>query len=205
MTEQQQLNMHRAEVMSKHSLLYQYAIAEGNSFQFLFWGRDINTIHRSHTSSTSPHIDEEDKRVHRCKGEVMRGTRFGRLIVGLLSIGTTIGIINWKLNKQDKSPSSTNSGSTKKIAVIGAGVSGIVTTKWLVEAGHQVKTFEQAGGIGGNWYYIPLEDGNDTTHELSSSCYQNLRSITTSNSMSFEGFPIPKKYGVFPRHSHIHK
>jgi hypothetical protein len=31
MTEQQQLNLHRAEVMSKRSLLYQYAIAEGKT------------------------------------------------------------------------------------------------------------------------------------------------------------------------------
>lgn len=29
MTEQQQLNMHRAEVMGKCSVLYQYSIAEG--------------------------------------------------------------------------------------------------------------------------------------------------------------------------------
>jgi hypothetical protein len=43
MTEQQQLNMHRAEVMSKYSLLYQYAIAEGRT-GLVFIGYLINSI-----------------------------------------------------------------------------------------------------------------------------------------------------------------
>jgi cation diffusion facilitator CzcD-associated flavoprotein CzcO len=129
-----------------------------------------------------------------------------KLIVGLLSIGATVGVVKWGFNKQDatKARIDENNNTHKKIAVIGAGVSGIVATKWLIEAGHQVKTFEQAGDIGGNWYYISL-DNHDSAHEVSSSCYENLTSITTSNSMSFEGFPMPKRYGVFPRHSHVHK
>lgn len=128
-----------------------------------------------------------------------------KVAVGLLTVGTTISIIKWNFNKSNKAPQPPVNEHARKVAVIGAGVSGIVTTKWLVEAGHQVKTFEHAAGIGGNWHYIPLSGDHDTTREMSSSCYKNLKAITTSNSMSFEGFPIPKRYGMFPRHSHVHK
>eukprot|EP00026_Physarum_polycephalum_P003893 Phypoly_transcript_03910.p1 GENE.Phypoly_transcript_03910~~Phypoly_transcript_03910.p1 ORF type:complete len:438 (+),score=45.87 Phypoly_transcript_03910:273-1586(+) len=127
--------------------------------------------------------------------------RSAKLVGGLLSIGATVGVVKWRFNKQEK-PYIHENNNPKKIAVIGAGVSGIVATKWLAEAGHKVKTFEQSSGIGGNWHYTPL---TDPAHEVSSSCYENLTSITTSNSMSFEGFPMPKRYGVFPSHSHIHK
>lgn len=102
-------------------------------------------------------------------------------------------------HNQTHTKSNEKDGKRKKVAVIGAGASGIVTTKWLAEAGHEVKTFELSDGIGGNWRYI--EHGGDEH----SSCYKNLSTITSARSMSFEGYPIPKSYGVYPRHTKILK
>jgi len=103
------------------------------------------------------------------------------------------------LDKQD--------GKKKRVAVIGGGVSGIVTTKWLVQEGHQVKTFEQSSAVGGNWRYIGPESSTDNTNADSehSSCYKNLKSITSTSYMSFEGHRMPKNYGKYPHHTKIFK
>ena len=41
----------------------------------------------------------------------------------------------------------------KRVAVIGAGIAGLITLKSLLEDGHDACAFEQASDIGGFWNY----------------------------------------------------
>lgn len=44
-------------------------------------------------------------------------------------------------------------GMVKRVAVVGAGTSGIACAKEALEAGMEVVVFEMTGEIGGNWVY----------------------------------------------------
>lgn len=123
----------------------------------------------------------------------------GRRISALVGFGITAAIVYYHCKQNSHTIVEQEKGKKRKVAVIGAGVSGIVATKWLVAAGHEVKTFEQSNGVGGNWRYI--EEGG----EEHSSCYKNLTTITSANSMSLEGYPMPKSYGTYPHHTKIFK
>ncbi len=83
-----------------------------------------------------------------------------------------------------------------KIAVIGAGCSGITTIKNLVEAGlTNVVCFEQNSEIGGNWLYSPKKSHSsvaETTH------------IISSKKMSeYRDFPMPDDYPDYPSHKQV--
>jgi hypothetical protein len=59
-------------------------------------------------------------------------------------------------SRSDNSPSemgSINPSPPKRVAVIGAGVSGITTAKHLKDVGINAVVFERSSRIGGNWLY----------------------------------------------------
>ncbi|KAI1774157.1 FAD/NAD(P)-binding domain-containing protein [Hypoxylon cercidicola] len=58
-------------------------------------------------------------------------------------------------NRTDNAPSL---GYIKDVAVIGAGISGVVTTAHLLRAGLNVTVFERTGVIGGVWDFQPQAD-----------------------------------------------
>lgn len=78
----------------------------------------------------------------------------------------------------------------KTVAVIGAGLAGLVTIKSCLEEGLTVTAFEQSDGIGGNWQF--KEEGVSVFRntELSSSKYLT----------SFSDFPMPDEYPHFIGH-----
>ncbi|KAI0381882.1 FAD/NAD(P)-binding domain-containing protein [Hypomontagnella monticulosa] len=49
-------------------------------------------------------------------------------------------------------------GNIKNVAVIGAGISGVVTTAHLLREGFMVTVFERTGVVGGVWNYAPQPD-----------------------------------------------
>lgn len=78
----------------------------------------------------------------------------------------------------------------KKVAVIGAGIAGLVTIKSCLEEGIEVVAFEKSDYIGGNWKFKEREVSVFRNTELSSSRY-----IT-----GFSDFPIPDSYPHFLKH-----
>lgn len=58
-------------------------------------------------------------------------------------------------NKPEDGP---NLGNIKSVAVIGAGISGVVSAVHLLRAGFNVTVFERTGVIGGVWDYKPQSD-----------------------------------------------
>ncbi|GMI66933.1 hypothetical protein like AT5G61290 [Hibiscus trionum] len=65
-------------------------------------------------------------------------------------------------------------GQSCKVAVIGAGIAGLVTARELQREGHHVTVFEKANRVGGTWLYDP-------------------------RAMSFLDYPFVKKEGGDPR------
>ncbi len=83
-----------------------------------------------------------------------------------------------------------------KIAIIGAGPSGLTTIKTLVEAGlGDVTCFEAQGEVGGNWVY------RDTTGHAS--VYETTHIISSKRLSHYSDFPMPVGYPDFPSHRQL--
>ncbi|KAL3536996.1 hypothetical protein ACH5RR_000362 [Cinchona calisaya] len=82
-----------------------------------------------------------------------------------------------------------------KVAVIGAGVAGLVTAHELQREGHQVAIYEKSDQIGGVWVYNPhVEDdplGIDPKRKIiHSSLYSLLRTNLPGDFMGFSDYPF---------------
>lgn len=87
------------------------------------------------------------------------------------------------------------SSSLPRVAVIGAGSSGITALKSLAEQGFDVTCYEASDRIGGNWVY---ENSNGM-----SACYRDLHINTSRLKMEYSDLPMPESYPDYPRHDQI--
>ncbi|MED6146480.1 hypothetical protein PIB30_034802 [Stylosanthes scabra] len=98
-----------------------------------------------------------------------------------------------------------------KVAVIGAGVSGLVAARELQREQHDVVVYEQNDGVGGNWIYDPrtesdplsLDPNRETVH---SSLHVSLRTNLPRALMSFTDYPFLRTESdprTFPRHDEV--
>ena len=83
----------------------------------------------------------------------------------------------------------------KRVAVVGAGPSGIAALKALLAEGHHAVAFEQADRIGGNWVYRP-EPGH-------SSVCESTHIISSKRWSSYEDFPMPEDFPDYPSHAQV--
>ncbi|XP_049366513.1 flavin-containing monooxygenase FMO GS-OX5-like [Solanum verrucosum] len=82
---------------------------------------------------------------------------------------------------------------SRKVAVIGAGASGLVTSRELQREGHRVVVFEKSNQLGGLWVYNPrvetdllsLDPNREIVH---SSLYKSLRTNLPRRLMSFSDY-----------------
>src|ERR1700742_1698911 len=84
-----------------------------------------------------------------------------------------------------------------RVAVIGAGVSGLTTIKALRDWGVDHACFEASDEVGGNWYF---RNPNGR-----SSAYRSLHIDTSKTAISFQDFPMDDRYPDFPHHTEIHR
>ena len=97
-----------------------------------------------------------------------------------------------------------------KVAVIGAGVSGLHTARELKTQGHAVTIFEKTNRLGGTWAYDPrvepdplgLDPGREIVH---SSLYQSLRVNLPRRLMGFLDYPFTERKDPreFPGHEEM--
>lgn len=80
--------------------------------------------------------------------------------------------------------------NNKKVAVIGAGLAGLVTIKSCLEEGMEVQAFEKAADLGGNWKFKASGISVFRNTELTSSKYLT----------AFSDFPMPDRYPHFLTH-----
>ncbi|XP_040216079.1 dimethylaniline monooxygenase [N-oxide-forming] 2-like isoform X2 [Rana temporaria] len=78
-----------------------------------------------------------------------------------------------------------------KVAVIGAGTSGLASIKCCLDEGLQPVCFERSDDIGGLWRYTPeVEDGR-------ASIYESVVTNTSKEMMCYSDFPFPEDYPNF--------
>ncbi|MEM1249702.1 MAG: FAD-dependent oxidoreductase [Acidobacteriota bacterium] len=83
-----------------------------------------------------------------------------------------------------------------RVGVIGAGPSGLVTTKTLAGAGLDVTCLEMSSGIGGHWLY---DNPNGR-----SSAYRSLQTNTTPSMSRLSDYEMPPDGPDFASHEQIH-
>lgn len=98
------------------------------------------------------------------------------------------------VSEQGRVPSS---AGRRRVAVIGAGVSGLVAAKCLLDEGLEPVVYEQAPQSGGLWNYDEaLPDGGGVM-------YRSLRTNTSKHTLAFSDFPLPETAPDFPSHSEV--
>eukprot|EP00058_Branchiostoma_floridae_P004688 XP_002590176.1 hypothetical protein BRAFLDRAFT_90911 [Branchiostoma floridae] len=89
--------------------------------------------------------------------------------------------------------------STRRVAIIGAGVSGLACIKACLEEGLEPVCFEQHDQLGGVWYYTDEPRPNQ-----GATIYKSLVSNRTKEMMSFSDFPQPKEAPPFLPYTQVH-
>ncbi|KAK9148068.1 hypothetical protein Scep_006825 [Stephania cephalantha] len=84
---------------------------------------------------------------------------------------------------------------SRKVAVIGAGATGLVAARELRREGHQVVVFERNNRVGGTWVYDPRTEsdplGRDPLRSIvHTSLYDSLRTNLPRESMGFRDYPF---------------
>jgi cation diffusion facilitator CzcD-associated flavoprotein CzcO len=82
-----------------------------------------------------------------------------------------------------------------RTCVIGAGISGLTSSKILLDYGIAFDTFESSDRIGGNWAFR-----NPNGH---SSAYRSLHIDTSKDMLRFRDYPMPEHFPDFPHHTEI--
>ena len=83
-----------------------------------------------------------------------------------------------------------------KIAIIGAGCSGIAAIRQLLESGiTNITCFEQNDRVGGNWIY--------TSESSHSSVTETTHIISSKKLSEYSDFPMPSHYPDYPSHSQV--
>ncbi|KAF5446223.1 hypothetical protein F2P56_031865, partial [Juglans regia] len=91
-----------------------------------------------------------------------------------------------------------------RVAVIGAGMAGLLAARELKREGHQVIVFEKSSRLGGTWVYDPRVEtdplGLDPSRKIvHSSMYSSLRVNLPRRLMGFLDYPFLEKQGGDPR------
>lgn len=81
----------------------------------------------------------------------------------------------------------------RRVAVIGAGWSGLYATKWCRQAGLEVETFDKADSLGGVWRYRDEPGG----------VAKNTFASSSKDFMHASDFPLDQALPSFPTHQQI--
>ena len=81
---------------------------------------------------------------------------------------------------------------TKRVAVVGAGPCGLITTKTLSEAGHEVFCYEVSDTVGGHWK-IDNKSGK-------SAAYESLTTNTNKQMSRLRDYEMPVEWPDLPTH-----
>lgn len=103
--------------------------------------------------------------------------------------------------------------SSLNVAVIGAGVAGLIAGRELQRVGHRVTIFEKQNQVGGTWSYDPRVESDPLSLDphrkiIHNSLYSSLRTNLPRHLMSFSDFPFSKTYEdvrTFPSHAEVLK
>ena len=81
------------------------------------------------------------------------------------------------------------------VTVIGAGWSGLVACKYMLEEGLSVVALEKREDIGGVWLY--------SNNPSITTVMQSTRTTSSSTVTEMSDFPMPEEIGMFPHHKDV--
>lgn len=81
------------------------------------------------------------------------------------------------------------------VIVIGAGWSGLMACKYMLEEGLTVAALEKRADVGGLWCFS--EDPSIVT------VMRNTKTTSSSSVTEMSDFPMPKEIGAFPKHENV--
>ena len=90
---------------------------------------------------------------------------------------------------------------SKKVAVVGAGVSGLAAIKSCLEVGLEPTAFEKEPWIGGLWKYTDLQEETERRGCVSFSTITN----TSKHMTCYSDFPMPKEWPNYLSHQMVLK
>ena len=80
---------------------------------------------------------------------------------------------------------------SRRLCIVGAGLSGLVTARTLRDAGHEVSVFEKLPDLGGVWH--------------PANRYPGLRTQSPRDAYAFSDFPMPREFPEFPDGAQVHR
>ncbi|KAI5946161.1 Dimethylaniline monooxygenase [N-oxide-forming] 3 [Manis javanica] len=85
----------------------------------------------------------------------------------------------------------------KRVAIVGAGVSGLAAIRSCLEEGLEPTCFERGEDVGGLWRF------SDHAEEGRASIYRSVFTNSSKEMMCFPDFPFPDHFPNFMHHSHL--
>lgn len=86
-----------------------------------------------------------------------------------------------------------SSALPKRVAIVGAGSSGLAAAKNFRAAGFHADIFEREPDLGGNWNY----------GQASARVYRSTHTISSKPGTEYPDFPMPREFPDYPHHSQI--
>lgn len=90
-----------------------------------------------------------------------------------------------------------STAARRRVAVIGAGISGLASAKCLLEEGFIPVVFEQATRIGGVWTF------DESLPEGGGPAYRSLITNTSKQTTAYSDFPFPADFPDFPARASV--
>ncbi|XP_032521487.2 senecionine N-oxygenase-like isoform X2 [Danaus plexippus] len=91
--------------------------------------------------------------------------------------------------------------SKQRVCIIGAGLAGLTSGKYLQDEGINFIILEATKYFGGTWRYDPRVGYDENGLPLHTSMYKHLRTNLPKPTMELRGFPVPKDMPSFPKWS----
>uniref|UniRef100_A0A8D2LAI8 Flavin-containing monooxygenase n=1 Tax=Varanus komodoensis TaxID=61221 RepID=A0A8D2LAI8_VARKO len=85
----------------------------------------------------------------------------------------------------------------RRVAVVGAGVSGLASVKCCLDEGLEPTCFERSDGIGGVWRFTEIPEKGRT------SVYRSVITNTSKEMTCFSDFPFPEDWPNYMHHSSL--
>ncbi|KAJ8723979.1 hypothetical protein PYW07_007959 [Mythimna separata] len=87
---------------------------------------------------------------------------------------------------------------TKRVCVIGAGIAGLASARYLKDKGINFTVLEATQYVGGTWRYDPRTGTDENGQPLHTSMYKNLRTNLPKPTMELKDFRLPDHLPSFP-------
>ncbi|VTJ57023.1 Hypothetical predicted protein [Marmota monax] len=91
----------------------------------------------------------------------------------------------------------------KRVAIIGAGVSGLAAIRCCLEEGLEPTCFERSDDMGGLWKFSREHQQLEHAEEGRASIYRSVFTNSSKEMMCFPDFPYPDDYPNYMHHSKL--